>query len=146
MLDSLTEYDGNALAITDKMVASDWRLGLLRGVARYVAFVATPEDSTDRWGTTTPGSDREHIEGSLDKRTNSRSAGCSLVEISNISQTEDTEYVDALYKEGSYRTVLKLSAIATCSCGRITDTEVSLQVPPDEFLDQMLWTNNPTHQ
>lgn len=142
MIENLKDYTENALAISDEQVADDWTLGLVHGVARYIAEVALPVDSINGWGDTKPGSDREHIEGYLDQATNSRTPRCKLLEIFNISEVEGTEFYEKTYGPGEVKNVLVVSAEASCACGRIVLSKVILKVPAAEYMNEMLWTNS----
>ena len=122
----LKDYQGNALAITDDAVASDWRLGLVRGVARFMRYSILPSDSTGSYGITVEGSNRAHLEIS-------REDSCRVTEIYDIQETSEKDYNFDTFGGSEYEVIL-LSCKATCACGRLEKYEMSMTVRPDELI------------
>lgn len=124
----MKDYSGNALDITDEQVAADWRLGLLRSVARVMQYSIVPEDSTGRFGIVVPGSNREHVRGPM--HTN---RGCAIVEIYDVKEEGGEEYNFSTFG-GDTRNVLVLKGKATCACGKLIAYPMSMQIAPDELI------------
>ena len=124
----LTDFKEDALAISDEQVTSDWRMGLLRGLARVIAMGAAPLDSTGSFGVTIAGSNREHILGSWEERT-----PCELVEIYDIKEEQGERYNFSTFGE-STNDVMLLKANATCKCGRLVKHPVSMEITPGELI------------
>lgn len=124
----MRDYKGNALAITDEEIATDWRLGLLRSAARVMQYSIAPEDSSGRFGIVVPGSNRAHIKGE-----SFSSGGCSVVEIYEVKEEGGEEHHFSTYG-GSTDNVLVLSGKATCKCGELVAYPMSMKIAPDEFI------------
>lgn len=127
-----TDYTGNALAITDTEVASDWRLGLVRALAT-VALGAAPDDSTGPYGVTIPGSNREHVIGNFGPSK----PGCPLVEIYDVKDTGGSRYNFSTFG-GSSDEIILLTANATCKCGQIVKHPVSMEITPSDLIYSVL--------
>lgn len=123
----MDDFTENVLAITDKQIASDWRLGLLRALGK-VALGARPADSTGSYGVTIAGSNREHIMGNF-----ANIPACPLVEIYDVREEKGEEYNFSTFG-GSTNDVMILSANATCACGRIVKHPVSMDIDPGELI------------
>lgn len=126
------DYKDDVLAITDEQIAGDWRLGLLRAMGRVVAGSALPADSASRWGVSTPGSNRAHLEyrgfGSTEDQ-------CSIVEVRDIKEDSCDEWEHNSFDVGdNKRTNTELRALATCACGRLVNYPVSMTIPVGEFI------------
>lgn len=122
-------YEGNSLDITDEQVAADWRMGLLRSIAKVMRQSAYPTSGIGSYGATIPGSDREHVMGNF-----SSIAGCPLVEIYSAKEERGEEYIYDSFSGGYTVDIAVLSALATCKCGRIIAQEVSMNVSTGELI------------
>ena len=126
----MTDYKDDALKITDEQVAADWRMGLLRGVARVVRRSAIPNDSTGPYGSAVPGSNRAHLlGGNMEKY-------CSLVEIYEVREENGERYNFSTFGD-STNDVILLKAKATCACGRLVKHPVEMVVSPGELISQV---------
>lgn len=114
------DYEGDALSINDAQVSSDWRFGLLRQLAQIVQRSAVVESQTlpvYGFDYIAPGSDEAHL----------ARKECSIVEVYKVQETTGIEYIrdyDSSYPE-SYQ---KLTALATCKCGRFVKQPVHVRV------------------
>lgn len=120
-------YKENALAITDEQVSANWRLGLLRAIAKVVVSHGLPKDSQERWGGATRGSNREHIKGRIGLRS------CQLVEIYDITEDSGKKYYGDTYEEEGMP-ITKINAKATCVCGHLVKHPVEAMIPAGRFI------------
>lgn len=123
----MADFKENVLAITDKQIASDWRLGLLRALGK-IARGARPSDSTGSFGVTIAGSNREHVMGNWGNVPH-----CPLVEIYDVREERGEEYNFSTFG-GTTSDVIILSANATCACGRIVKHPVAMEISPGELI------------
>lgn len=123
----LKDYDGDALAITDKEVAEDWRLGLLRGVARVMESSALPRDSSGPYGRVVEGSNREHIRGGRGIPY------CPIVEIYEVEEDKGTDYNTSTYGGEETSTII-LRGRASCACGRMVKHPVETMITPGRLI------------
>lgn len=125
---SMTEYKGNALAITDAQIAADWRLGILRGAAR---MLKNGRPANDKGGMPETGSDTEHVRGSF-----RNPATCEIVELCEVEETTEQNMV--WDSQGDYpETDGLLYGKATCACGRLVQQNFKLTVYPGELLKRV---------
>lgn len=106
-------FTGNALAITDAQIAADWRLGIVRGMARTVRNTGhAAEDRRDF--TISEGSKKTaHVQGAYGKP-----ALCAIVEVFGVDEGQETEYVrDSSGDYPENNTVIH--GKVTCKCGQL---------------------------
>jgi hypothetical protein len=132
---TVKNYEGDALAITDEQVAADWRMGLLRSLAK-VLTEALPRDSETRYGGSVKGSNREHVTGTMGMKF------CPLVEIYEVREDKGHQYLFSTFG-GSTDEVTILKAKASCKCGRLVKHPVELEVPIGSLISQVTNTDEP---
>ena len=132
MIEYLKDYEGNALEITDEQVATDWRLGLIRSLAKVVAGQAAPTDSTGPYGSTIPGSNRDHVQGSFGNNTR-----CELVAIYNLREEGGERYEFDSFGGKDYN-VLYIYALADCKCGRLQKYPVQMDISPGDLIGEVM--------
>lgn len=125
------DFKGDALAITDAEVAADWRMGVLRATAKVIQKSALPKDRTASYGVTVPGSNRAHVMGGGGTKF------CPLVEVFDVDEDRDVER-DYDTFPGPERTVVVLSAKATCACGQIVKHPVSMTITPGNLIQYVV--------
>src|SRR6478735_3289327 len=102
---SIKDYSGNALAITDEQVASDWQLGLCRAIAKAILNgwpMLKINERTGPYGTPLPGSLNEHLEGARTSIKDEdgvttgfdRTPACPITEIYEIEESSAMRYVE----------------------------------------------------
>ena len=123
----MEQFPGDALSISDEEIRDDWRLGLVRAAGRVVADSALPNDSRGRFDSTVPGSNREHVQGSIGQR------GCKLVAIYEVSEEKGERYNFSTFGDSTSDVVL-LEAKADCACGLLKRHKVSMEVIPGELI------------
>lgn len=123
----MRDYKEDVLAITDEQVAGDWRLGLLRAAGKVVAGRALPLDSTGSYGATIAGSARAHVSGGYGSRF------CPLVKIYDVDEQKGESYNFDSFDD-STSAVITMSALATCECGKVDRTPVSVNLDPGELI------------
>lgn len=130
----IKQFTGNTLAISDKQVASEWRLGLLRALGK-VATRALPVDTTGRHGSAVEGSAREHVSGNIGVPF------CRLVEIYDIREEHGNRFLYSTFGE-NHDDVIRLTAKATCKCGRLIKYPVSLDITPGTLISEVANTDS----
>jgi hypothetical protein len=145
IMDNIKDYPGNVLAITDEQVAKDWRLGFGRAVAMAVmdGYPALKiSERMGRFGANLEGGLNEHIEGArrpildADGITTgyNREPACPIVEIYNLSESSSTHYEFSTYGDDGGSPVTLISALVSCSCGKIVKQEAAAEIRAGEFI------------
>lgn len=132
MIEYLQDYKEDALKITDEQVAADWRMGLVRAVAKVVAGSAAPTDSMGSYGITIPGSNRDHVQGSLGNNTR-----CQLVAIYELREEGGERYEFDSFGGKDYN-VLYIYALADCKCGRLQRHPVQMDINPGDLIGEVM--------
>jgi hypothetical protein len=144
-MDNIKDYPGNVLAITDEQVAKDWRLGFGRAVAMAVmnGYPALKvREPMGPFGADLPGGMNEHIEGARRPIVDSdgittgynRESACPIVEIYNLSESSSTHYEFSTYGDDGGSPVTLISALVSCSCGKIVKQLASAEIRAGEFI------------
>jgi hypothetical protein len=144
---TIKDYTGNALAITDEQVASDWQLGLCRAIAKAIIngwpAIRIDERDADRWGSAVPGGLNEHLVGARipvkdeDGITTSftRTPPCPITEIYGIEESSAMRYEDSpTFGPGEGSPITVITARVSCGCGRIVKEKASAEIRSGEFI------------
>lgn len=132
----MKEYEGDALAITDAEVTANWRMGVLRGVARVLKIGGLPLGGTDRWGKVQEGTNRAHLTPA-GLPFGGAGEGCSISELYELEEESDKEYVFST-NGGSEYDVTVISGKATCACGRLVKEPVRMNITPGDLIAEVM--------
>ena len=130
----MKDYEGDALAISDEQVAADWRMGVLRGVARVMKDGAEPLAGRARFGVV-EGSPLAHL--SPQGLFGSFGEGCKIAELYDLEEAGGKEYIFGTGGGSEYDTI-RLSAKANCACGKLVKEPVEMNVPPGDLIASVL--------
>lgn len=146
IMENIKDYKGNVLAITDAEVATDWRMGFLRAIAK-VALNSYPairinEPAASRFGGNIEGGMNEHIEGArrpiLDEDNittgYTRDDPCPIVEIYNLVEDSSTHYEFNSFGDDGGSPVTLITAEVSCACGKIVRKDASLEIRAGNFI------------
>jgi hypothetical protein len=144
-MDNIKDYPSNVLAITDEQVAADWRLGFGRAVAKAVT-AGYPglriKERSERFGVNIPGGMNEHIEGAPIRVKDadgitisvSREPACPIAEVYNLTESSGQHYEFSTYGDDGGSPVTLISALVSCSCGKIVKQPASAGIRAGEFI------------
>ena len=144
-MNNIKDYSGNALAITDAEVASDWTLGFCRAVAKAVTKgypslrIAEP---MGRFGAVIEGGMNEHIEGARRSIKDddgfvtgyTREPACPIAEVYDLEESSSMHYEFSTYGDDGGSPVTLISALVSCSCGQIVKQKASAEIRAGEFI------------
>lgn len=134
MIEYLEDYEGNALAITDEQVQSDWRFGLVRGAARVIEREGLPTQGRGRYNSVIPDSPLAHIKGTYVDGVLQK---CSLTEIYSISDDGGQIFLEGTMGGQTLPTMV-LKAKASCACGELVRVAVEATMAPYELIYKVM--------
>lgn len=120
-MDFMNSYKGNALDITDVEVASDWRLGLIRALARILQVSTNIIESHGPYGTMLPNSMMAHMKH------------CTFNDIRDIREDIDDYWEFDTFSDDTTK-VTVLHAKVSCACGTVNKMDSSMIVHAGELV------------